>query len=251
MDITYFSIILFMMLTIIYYLFPVIGKISPTIENLATNESISEFKYTNYIRLGIYFMGIVVSQFIVNAVYIMNYCGGSNTSNYGSAFMITFVPWVFIFGIMLITITMFPGFKSAFSDIIGYFLVASNANTILNNILKEEKVENSKEPDLNVKNAASDLMKLFSNKAIIINQFVPDNFSSMWDILKPLMKDDADTHKSALLDMVVLRDNIGESVWYIYTALVVISIVSYKLSSRECEMIISDISKEGVKKQKS
>ena len=255
MDITYFSIILFLIITIIYFIFPAIGKIPPeTVDKITDNtQGSTDFQYTNYIRLGVYFMGILISQFIVNAVYIVNYCGGNNSSNYGSAFLITFVPWIFIFGIMLLTLLMFPGFKSSFSDIIGYFIVANTANSVLNKILFEEKVNHiiATSPETDnidaMKKTAENIMKLYSNKAIIINQIVPENFVKTWETLKPLMREgvaDNVVLQKELLDVVVLRDNIGEAVWYIYTALVVISIVSYKIASRDCQVAVFDVAKQ-------
>jgi hypothetical protein len=40
--------------------------------------------------------------------------------------------------------------------------------------------------------------------------------------------------KKQLLDIVSLRDNIGEAFWYIYTALLLIFIVQYNIVSRPC-----------------
>jgi hypothetical protein len=37
-----------------------------------------------------------------------------------------------------------------------------------------------------------------------------------------------------LLDVVVTRDNIGEAFWYIYTAILLISIIQYNIASRPC-----------------
>jgi hypothetical protein len=42
--------------------------------------------------------------------------------------------------------------------------------------------------------------------------------------------------QQALLDIVVLRDNIGEACWYIYTAILLISIIGYKIANKACEV---------------
>jgi hypothetical protein len=64
-------------------------------------------------------------------------------------------------------------------------------------------------------------------------------------VLKPLLKDPAtytDTSvKQELLDLVVLRDNVGEALWYIYTAILVSSIVYYNLATRGCVKDINAI----------
>jgi hypothetical protein len=81
-------------------------------------------------------------------------------------------------------------------------------------------------------------MKICGNKSILINQIYPDNFEGIWNVLKPLLKDPSTyndtTVKQQLLDLVVLRDNVGEALWYIYTAILVSSIVYYNLATRGC-----------------
>ena len=42
------------------------------------------------------------------------------------------------------------------------------------------------------------------------------------------------TIKQQLLDLVVLKDNIGEAFWYVYTAILISSIVYYNLATRGC-----------------
>ena len=87
--------------------------------------------------------------------------------------------------------------------------------------------------------AAEAITKMLGNKAILINQITPDNFLKTWGLLKPLMKDiitgqvEID-YKAKLLDLVVLKDNIGEAFWYVYTAILISSVVYYNLASRGC-----------------
>jgi type VI protein secretion system component Hcp len=66
---------------------------------------------------------------------------------------------------------------------------------------------------------------------------VPSNFNSYWDLLTPLMKKDNSTNidmKNKLFELVVTRDTIGESMWYIYTGLLITSIVQLKIATRGC-----------------
>ena len=58
--------------------------------------------------------------------------------------------------------------------------------------------------------------------------------------------------KQKLLDIVVLRDNIGEGMWFLYTAILLTSIVQYKITSRGCVQNLQDIEqnhKDYLKKQ--
>jgi hypothetical protein len=256
METTYLSILMFIIITIIYYSFPIIGKVPMTLEYLNGTEegkSIESLYYTNYVRLAIYLVAVFLSQFLINSVFIMQTCGGDTVSNIGTSFLMTFFPWFFIFGFILIILIINPGFKSAFSDIVGYFVVAGSATELLNKILIDpaisNSIDNSTEQDINKKNdlkmTAQSVMKLISNNSILINQITPSNFLESWTKLKPLMKDETTFTNTGfqeeLLNIAIMRDNIGEAMWYLYTAIVIISVVAYKLSSGACEQNMFDI----------
>ena len=168
---------------------------------------------------------------------------------------------------------MYPGFKSAFSDVIGYFYVSSSANKLLTDLLVntdlEKKLSPASEmtpaPDViavpqnveqqtnniiggsklekeQMQDAADLIIKICGNTSVLINQIVPSNFNNYWSLLTPLKKDKYKNNSSAetiklrdeLFDLVVTRDNIGESLWYIYTGLLLTSIVQLKITSRGC-----------------
>lgn len=253
MDTSYLTLISFIVLTIVYFAFPTVGKLKVTSQMLEEHKDEFQIFYTlqNMPRLMVYFLFVIFFQFFFNSIYIINKCGGSASKNIGVAALLTFIPWILIFGIMIAVLIMFPGLKSAFSDVVGYFVVANGANNILNVILENgdlsDKIDETSSygEKKELKVAAQAIMKLVGNKGILINQMVPANFESIWTLLEPLMVPDFvnkqmtgdfdyDTAKNKLLDLVVLRDNIGESMWYIYTAILLTSIVSYNLATRGC-----------------
>jgi hypothetical protein len=87
-----------------------------------------------------------------------------------------------------------------------------------------------------------------NNKSILINKMTPDNFADFWNTMTPLMKPDITTneektkyYKSELLSLVVLKDNIGEAFWYVYTALLIASIVYYNLANVGCKKSVAQI----------
>ena len=251
MDISYLSIIIFIVITYIYYAFPAIGKVNMTIDALKANDYESIKK--NYSRLGLYLLFIIVSQFALNSMFLINKCGGGAGQNIGTAAMLTFFPWVFIFGILLVIILMYPGLKSAFSDVIGYFAIAGSANKILTSILidvdVEENIEKAGISDsdkLSLKKAAEAVLKLCGNKSIIINKMNPFNFLEIWNMLVPLMKDKGnipglEEMQNKLYNLIILKDNIGEAIWYIYTAILITSIISYNLSVKSCKKSLDQL----------
>ena len=251
MDASYLTLISFIVLTIVYFAFPTVGKLKVTPEMAARPDFQIFYILQNMPRLMVYFLFVIFFQFFFNSIFIINKCGGSASKNIGVAALLTFIPWILIFGIMIAVLIMFPGLKSAFSDVVGYFVVANGANNILNVILQNgdltDKIDETADADekKDLKVAAQAIMKLVGNKGILINQMVPGNFESIWVLLTPLMVPDfvqgnmtgdfeITTAKNKLLELVVLRDNIGESMWYIYTAVLLTSIVSYNLATRGC-----------------
>jgi hypothetical protein len=238
-DNTYMNIIIFILITILFFAY---GKPKPTIDTLLSPAS----PYKSY---GIYFMAVLLFQLVINMSTLENKCGGGWTANLGYAALITFGPWLAIFGILVAVMINFPGMKSAFSDVIGYYAVANSANKLLAEMLVDtdinDKIKQASDGTDETKkqamqDAAEAVMKMVGNISILINQIVPSNFMSYWKTLIPLMKNpdaaDLPEKQQALLDIVVLRDNIGEACWYIYTAILLISIIGYKIANKACEV---------------
>jgi hypothetical protein len=187
-------------------------------------------------------------QFVVNASVISTTCGGSISENIGAAGILTFIPWTLIFGVIIIVLLIYPGFKSAFSDVIGYFYISGSATKIITELLVNRDVEKqltgteTKEEKESLEDAADAIVKICGNTSILINQIVPDNFEKYWKILNPLMKPQYRDNNSQetkdirqeLFELVVTRDNIGESLWYIYTGILLTSIVQLKITTRGC-----------------
>jgi hypothetical protein len=255
MDLTYLSIASFILITVLYYAVPSIGKLSVSIKAISSVEEMEIFKQESNTRLAIYLAVVLLTQFIINTTFVINACGGSSISNYGSAFLITFLPWIFMFGIMLIVLIMYPNFKGSFADIVGYFFVSNKANEILSQILMSDAVTQTAIngiSDMPIKTdimrASESITKMLGNKAIIINQITPLNFIDMWNnVLKHLMKPtvfENEVLKTGLLDVAVLRDNIGESMWYIYTGILIISYTSFKITSATCPPDINNLIKK-------
>jgi len=253
MDISLQSLIFFIIITIIYFTFPSIGKPHLELKDLATDATKTDFYYRNLRSLAFYLAIVVVSQLFLNIGYLMSKCGGSLDKNIGSAALFTFIPWILIFGVMLATLIIFPGFKSAFSDVLGYYAVSNSANNIFSTLLMgtdlNELINNTENKDKKdeLTKAAEAIIKICGNKSILINQMNPDNFLDIWTTLKPLMQPGQYTNaniQQELLNLVVLKDNIGEAVWYIYTAILISSIVYYNLATRGCVKSVEQIKTE-------
>lgn len=260
---SYLNIVTFLLTTVFYYM-----VLKPTLTYDKLKNDYKDYVSNNYLYLAVYLLLVMVIQFIVNSTVISNSCGGSITENMGAAGVFTFIPWTLIFGVMIIVLIMYPGFKSAFSDVIGYFYVSSTANKLLTDLLINRDLEKvlTEAPQTNIgdnggeiemteiktggsddekekmQEAADLIIKICGNTSILINQIVPNNFDNFWSLLTPLKKDkykndndDATKElRDQLFELVVTRDNIGEGMWYIYTGLLITSIVQLKITTRGC-----------------
>lgn len=234
---------------------------------------IKDSNNTKFIYLIIYFLLNIICQTIINASSVINACGGSVSKNIGIAALYTIVPWVFIFGIMMAMLIARPSWKSAFSNVIGYYFVYYKTNEIFKELYqtpinetsigqdnsylepsappKPEYIEGGQKGGQQDSNnplllkAIESINNIMTNPSIIINYMVPENFLNFWDKnITQLIKlkynkdsNDKDTlmKKKELYEMVVLRDNIGESIWYIYTGLLLCVIVPYNIAKRGCK----------------
>ena len=293
----YLNIISFFITTIFYYL-SLKPQINASSFSDKTSQEYMDYKGNQYLYLGIYFLLVMIVQFVVNTSIITSNCGGNISDNIGFAGFITFIPWTLIFGVILLVLIIYPGFKSAFSDVIGYFYVSSSANKIITELLLNKDLENSLGSNVStdtntgsntgtglpetktevvntnmnasviddslstptlpsdyqqmvggkalnkkeLENAADAIVKICGNTSILINQMVPENFDDYWKILNPLKKpiyqDDSNPKtqsiKNELFELVSIRDNIGEAMWYIYTGLLLVSITQMKIATRGC-----------------
>ena len=271
MDNSYLNILTFLLTTLFYYM---LLKPSLDYKTVSNVELYKDYITRNYVCLAVYLLLVMVVQFIVNSSTIAQKCGGSITENMGAAGVFTFIPWTLIFGVTIIILVIYPGFKSAFSDVIGYYWISNQANDLLIELLLQQNVEDSlakgappdspvapvappskdtlvggKNPSQKggddkqaIREVADLILKLCGNTSILINQMTPRNFEPYWSLLTPLKKPkyqnenttETQTLKKQLFDLTVTRDNIGETLWYIYTGLLLTSIVQLKITTRGC-----------------
>lgn len=201
MDIYLTSIIVFIVLTIVYF---IVLKPTLTLDKLPeidiktgaiTMDCFNEYKSSIFPKLALYLLAVCLSQFLLNTNYMNTKCGGTSKDNIGIAALYTILPWTVIFGTMLAVLIIFPGFKSAFSDVIGYFVVSSGAKDIFDAIMNtdlQKDVDNAQKAGQStgdLEKAAMALTKMVdNNQSILINKMTPDNFADFWSTMRPLMK---------------------------------------------------------------
>ena len=227
---------------------------------IADPNTIDQYNQSNYIYTFIYFIVLFVIQLCIGwSVVNATECKIVKDKGrvLGEVFKSTALPWLFIFGFSLVVILLKPNFKSVFSNVYGYFWVKSQANSLLTELLKNEKevnqvaatatAANGTSPQ-DIQNTADAILKICGNTGMLINQITPSNFLEYMNMLKPLMKTDYSVSGvdatninevnhifNKLFQVVESRERIGEYAWYIYTGLFVIAIVSYNISMIPCK----------------
>lgn len=234
---SYSNILTFLFTTLFYYL-----ALKPTLTytEAGSSEALKTYTNKNNLYLAIYLLSVIIIQFIVNAYSITYMCGGSVKDNIYSAIMFTFVPWTLIFGVLIVILVLYPGIKSAFSDIIGYFYVSDSAKKLLTELLMDSNslvsVGNTQQQQV-----TESISKILNDPSTFINKIVPINFNEYWNLLTPLMKPqfinagvDVEPIKNKFFELVVTRDNIGEAMWFIYTGFLITTIVNLKITKNGC-----------------
>jgi hypothetical protein len=356
MDNSAVNFIIFLIFTGIYFT-KIRGK--ATLQDYSSDAGVESYYNSVNMSLLLYFGIILLSQLITNIIVIMNMCGGSFLSNLKYTALITFIPWILIFGIVIILLISFPNFKNAFSDVVGYYSVSGQANAILLELLNhsnrikgetetivdqnmdsastipssDTNLEKLNKLEKEIQRESTDLIaEIFSNLSLLINKMTPVNFNEYWNTLRPLMKpqyasltDEQDKYcyqladisnfanylkksndsglspgvntsnnsrivegtpvtmvggttkylkvcmqkmtgggdtetnlkvngdaqfqvlqkysdlKQQMLNLVVYRDNIGEAMWYIYTGLLLSTILKYNINNRGCVKSVKQI----------
>ena len=201
-----------------------------------------------YVSSAILFACVLAIHLVSNTIGFQHKCEGNFMTNFGKVFGATFFPWFIIMGSVMVSLLVFPGFKGAFSNVFGYYAVSNSANNILVSLIgssdTNDKVDAIPDDDGSAKtkmaDAASAIVKIIGNTSLLINQITPSNFNEFWDTITPLIKPELkspDQHrelKKTLLENVVLKDNIGEACWYIYTMILLVTVVKSNIADIPC-----------------
>lgn len=200
----------------------------------------------------IYISLVFFAQIGDNVSALGEVCPG-NPNNYITVVYCCLAGWVLIFLLMTGVIFFTSGgninIVSAFADVFGYYWVAKSMNVIFSDIMYptselKNKVTNSENKD-KLELAAETIMKTTNSYYLFVNKFTPYNFEKMWNTLSPLMKEQdsasLEKAKEELYYKVLLRYNIGECFWYLYTGIFVSSYVSYIVLKSGCKQTVTQL----------
>ncbi len=250
--------VFFLIVTLVFFFINLMsGKVDIKKEYKAYEPNFTSKEYfpnpdsKNLINLLIYIGILIVGNYFININISSEICGKPNWS---STFIVTLLPWSFIFILLLFLLRVVPGWLAPFSNTIGYFFAnIGGLNKFMEQILiPESEVINGlpEGPDAtNIRIITSNLEHIYTDKSLLINEITLDNFHNFYKRFYEgnlfntnFIESSAKEEKFApniLFNFIILKDTVSEFVWYLCTGLLVCS-VSYNY-------IVNDSCKNNVK----
>jgi len=176
----------------------------------------------------IVYLGIMfLLQFLANMSNAKERCGG--TPQILTALTYTAIPNILIFGMLIMMLMFFPGWKAPFSNTLGYLIISSpifKAKDVFNNIL----VKKSNNKLLNM---------VYRNPSLMINEITPENFdifiSKMGELKNPILVPNFREYIPKLYNLVTMKDRLSEFMWYLLTGALVISNSNSYIQTFKCK----------------
>ena len=219
------SIILFLILTLAYFMFKYYTK-SPTVIKVWTM---------------IYFLSLLVIQFFINLGLTSDICG---FKQYGIALQTTFVPWILIFGTVNLLLMMFPSWLAPFSNTIGYlFAYITGVNGFFQSVLKDRKTLNL---GPNQANMITAINNVYDDKSLLINSMTNENVGNWWNSMKTggLLKSGVgDAQFNELTGFVKMKTEIAEFIWYALTGILTTSVSYNAILNSGCTQSVKEMEK--------
>lgn len=189
----------------------------------------------------IYALLIIVGEFFINLGITTAMCG---SAEWATALIVTLFPWGFIFGILVLLLTMFPGWLAPFSNTFGYGVaILAGLNTVLAEIL-EPNPKSKKNAETQAMDEA--LAHIYSDKSLLVNEITLDNFDYFWNKMQGVFQKGVYTNtglKSQLYSMIVLKDVVATYIWYLLSGLLITSVSYNYIVNSSCTNSAQDMQK--------
>lgn len=199
----------------------------------------------------IYIIAIVSTQISINTALAKSICNNSQSMNVG--ILSTIFPMLFIFGLLQLMLTIFPGWIEPFSNTFGYGMTKLNGlQDLMERLIKKPINSNEKTIDA--------INNIYNDPSIFINQFnyaQRDEFNKTWNnsysngsgiFIKeagPAPSPPSDTNPNPskgtpiykeFRNMVKLKDIVGTFIWYILVGVIVTSKSYNYIISQPCSL---------------
>ena len=183
-----------------------------------------------------YVIIIIVGEFIINMNLTTSKC---KHQNWSLAFIITVVPWVLMFGIVMLMLTIYPGWKAPFSNTFGYGLARlAGSKSIMEQLFPPNNDTGSQDAATN--EIAQSLAYIYTDQSILMNEVTVENFDNFWQKTDPirdktLSVEKMNDLKSSFRKLIQLKDIVAEYVWYMLTGSLVVAVGYNYLITATCD----------------
>lgn len=192
----------------------------------------------------IYIIAIVSIQISINTALAKSICNNTQSMNVGV--LATIFPMLFIFGLLQLMLTIFPGWIEPFSNTFGYGMTKINGlHDLMKRLIREPT--NTSEKTINAINS------IYNDPSIFINQFSyaeQEEFNKTWNnsysngtgiFIRSAGDAPVPPLNGSLLyeefkKMVKLKDIVGTFIWYILVGVLVTSKSYNYIISQPCSL---------------
>jgi len=188
----------------------------------------------NHMWTMMYILLTIIIQWQLNSMIAKDNCDG--VQQIQTVALATLLPWIGIFGSIHLILMMFPGWKSPFSNTLGYLIAnMSGVKKAFYALLETpQNIENSSQGD---KALIKSIEYLYSDSSLMINEMTPENFDDAITRLEPMMNKEAKSNpglKKKLYTYIVMKDTIAEFIWLILSGSMAINIAFTTIINATC-----------------
>ena len=198
----------------------------------------------------IYIGTLLAVQITINSSLAKTICNNPQSTSTGV--VATIFPMLFIFGLLQMLLTIFPGWLEPFSNTFGFAIAKiAGAESVVQNVLKKDA------KDASISKAISNI---YNDPSIFLNQFNYDNkqdFEVKWNKSKEIFDTDAATTETSkcieFRNMVKLKDLVAQFVWYMLAGILVTSRSYNYIINQPCSLspaIVDKIASDYAKNNK-
>jgi hypothetical protein len=205
-----------------------------------------------------YILFIIIGQYFINLNLSYAMCGVYQWQN---VLTITIIPWLLIFGVLQLFLSMFTGWLSPFSNTFGYLVTKLMG---LPELMKNDILSGPIEGD---ETATRALLNVTSDQSLLINQMYPDPvitdgkdpitkrpikirpiFDATWNKLEKSKIFKTITNPSDKIDIkdklyhfVEMKHTISEFIWNLLTGFLVTSVSYNYIINMGCKKSVKDM----------
>lgn len=180
-----------------------------------------------------YILIVILGEFFINLNLSESMCG---MRQWQTTMFVTLIPWVMIFGLLHVFLSMFPGWLSPFSNTFGYLIAKlMGLPELMNDILVP----------VGDTEASQAIMNISTDPSLMVNQFSPEDegqpkFNTAWNRLKAggIIKNnlpDEEKAKTQLYGFVTMKYTVSEYIWNLLTGFLVTSISYNYIVNAGCD----------------